>query len=303
MSARCALALCATLAACGRSRAPVVSASVPEVTASAGDDIIALLPDGAQVLVELDLARLRTNPVVGELVTKVLTGEGLPPLPAAVPVSPLARADVVVLASYGVGSAQAATIVVLETTEQVEGAVRVGERFAVLGPAEWVAQVEARAAIAHTSTGRPLRAAAELLALRDRAMPAEAPGAALRITARLPFDARVTLARETGLDSAPAQVSIWGDVVDDLAIIIDADAADPGDAKSQRAGKQLEAGMRGVIEGVADLAPVRALGIPSSLRRARLVARGTWVRAIIAIGPAHLKRVVERATVYLSGAS
>ena len=43
----------------------------------------------------------------------------------------------------------------------------------------------------------------------------------------------------------------------------------------------------------------RALGLPVSLQRARLVAKGSWVRTIIAIGPTHLARVVQRARAYL----
>ena len=40
----------------------------------------------------------------------------------------------------------------------------------------------------------------------------------------------LALARQTGLDAAPAQISAWGDVADDLALIVDCDASDPGDA-------------------------------------------------------------------------
>jgi hypothetical protein len=47
---------------------------------------------------------------------------------------------------------------------------------------------------------------------------------------------------------------------------------------------------------------VRALGVPTSLEDARLIAHGTWVRAIIAIGPRHLARAVARAGALLGGA-
>ena len=43
----------------------------------------------------------------------------------------------------------------------------------------------------------------------------------------------------------------------------------------------------------------RALGVPRSLVNAKLVVRGTWVRAIIAIGPEHLKRIAARASALL----
>ncbi len=145
-----------------------------------------------------------------------------------------------------------------------------------------------------------IRAAPELLELRGHAMPPGAPGASLRVTARLSFDARIALARQTGLDSPPAQLSAWGDVADDLALIVDCDAADPGNAgkagKPSDATKRLEATLRGALAAVADQPAVKLLGLPSSLANAKLVTRGTWVRAIVAVGPSHLQRVVERAT-------
>ena len=304
--ATCALAV----TGCGSTPAkPVITSVEHTQPKTAADRILPLFPDGAQVIVELDLARLRTNPVIGALVTSALTGEGLPALPAGVPMSPLAKADAVVLASYGVGTSAAAMVTVIASPEdlvQTSGATRLGDHLYALGPTEWIAQLEARAAIAgigQAGSGPPIVASPELLALRDRAMPPNAPGAALRITARLSFDARVALARQTGLDSAPSQVSIWADVVDDFAIIVDADAADPGDKKTKNPTKRLEAGLRGVLAGLADEPAIRALGIPSSLERAKLVARGTWVRTIVAIGPAHLQRIVERANAYLQGKS
>jgi len=303
-------ALALAVAGCGSTPATsVVTAPERTVARTAADRILPLFPDGAQVIVELDLARLRGNPVIGDLVTSALTGEGLPALPEGVPMSPLAKADAVVLASYGIGTSQAAMVTVIATPEdlaQVAGAIRLGDHLYALGPTEWTAQLEARAAlvgIGDAASGPPIVASPELLALRDRSMPPNAPGAALRITARLSFDARVALARQTGLDTAPAQLSIWADVVDDFAIIIDADAADPGDQKTKNPTKRLEAGLRGVLAGLADEPALRALGIPASLERAKLVARGTWVRTIVAIGPAHLQRVVERANAYLKGKS
>ncbi|MEJ7599951.1 MAG: hypothetical protein WKG01_18740 [Kofleriaceae bacterium] len=130
-------------------------------------------------------------------------------------------------------------------------------------------------------------------------MPPGAPGAALRITARLPFDARIALARQTGLESAPAQLSIWADVVDDFAVVIDADSRDPGDKSAAKATQRLVATIRTGLGSLAAEPTVRALGLPASLADARLVAKGSWVRTIIAIGPARLQRVVERATTLL----
>lgn len=298
---RAVLALVVT--ACGGGKHPPVRTEAvrPHLT-SVADRILPLLPEGPQVVIELDLARLRANPVVGAVVTRALTDGTLGALPGELPTSPLATADTLVLAAYGVGTAQAATITVLATRAPVAGGVKIGDDLVVLGPEEWTAQVEARAALA-ASSPTPLLASAELLALRDHAMPEAAPGAALRVTARLPFDARISLARQLGFEAPPAQLSVWADVVDDFVVIVDADAADPGDKKTVAAIKRLEASTKHALLGLAREPAIRALGLPSSIGEARLVARGTWLRTIIAIGPSHLHRVVERATALLGGTS
>lgn len=297
---RAAALACVALVACGgAARRPVTSQPEPTRIATVGDRIMALLPDGAQLIIEIDLARLRKNPVVGKLITDVLTGPALPGIAGEVPLSPLAKADTLVLASYGIGTSSAATVTVLATTETVPNSVPLGDGLVALGPEIWTAQLEARAAIAGTGQNIKLSASKDLLALRDHAMPVGAPGAAVRLTARLSFDARVALARQTGLDAPPAQISIWGDVVDDLAIVVDADAVDPGDKKTKQATKRLENGVRTILAGLAGEPVLQVLGLPSSLSGARIVAKGTWVRAIIAVGPSHLQRVVKRAAAML----
>jgi hypothetical protein len=298
------IVLAATAVACGgdrRARQPAepdpATSTAPKTTT---ERILAMLPPGAQVVIEIDLARLRANPVVGEVVTRALA-ERTEDLAAGVPASPLVAADQVVLAAYGVGTAQAATLTVLAAPHDVTGATRLAEGFYAVGPPDWVEQVQQRVVLATTGEAKfAIRAAPELLELRNHAMPAKASGASLRVTARLPFDARIALARQTGIDAAPAQLSAWGDVADDLGLIVDCDAADPGNrpagsGRASDAPNRLEATLRGALAAMSEQPAVRALGLPSSLAGARLVARGSWVRTIIAIGPAHLHRVVERA--------
>jgi hypothetical protein len=263
--------------------------------------MIAMLPDGAQLLVEIDLARLKANPTVGQLATTAFGQMGedtkLPGLPMSVQGSPLASAEVVVLASYGLGTAQAATVVILGTKEQVAGSVRLGPEIVALGPEEWTSQLEARAAIAEHA---PIAPSLSLMPLRDHAMPAKAPGAVFRLTAQLSFDARVALARQTGLETTPAQLSIWADVVDDLAIIIDADAADPGDKQAKDAVERLSRALTTVYALATNEPALKALGLTSALRDARMITSKTWVRTVITVGPRQLQRAVERARAWLA---
>ena len=268
--------------------------------------MLALLPVGAQVIVELDLARLRANATVGPLASKALAQLGadahVPGLPLMVVGSPLASADAVVLAAYGVGTAQAATVTVIATKADVPNATRLGPDLEAVGPDEWTSQLQTRAQLA---AQHPLSIPDDLKQLREHAQPEGTTGAVLRVTAQLSFDARVALERLTDLDAAPARISLWADVADDLAIVLDADALDPGDQTgsgsqpNKNAAKRLAHTIRGAFAALGDQPFVRTLGVEASLDEARLIAHGTWVRAIVAVGPRHLARVVERARAML----
>jgi hypothetical protein len=296
------LLLVVALGACGggQTGARAVTPKPP----SPDEQVLALLPEGAQIVVEIDLARLRANATVGETATQMLGSLGadshVPGLPISVLGSPLARADRIVLAAYGVGTAQAATVTLLVTAGVVPGGIRISPTLVVLGSEAWAGQVQTRAALA---AEHPLGVPAAMLALRDHAMPKGASGAVVRITARLSFDARIALARMTGLTSSPAELSLWCDLDDDLAVVVDADASDPSDRSAQakqRSARELAHSLRGVLTTLADTQLMRSLGVPTSLVDARLVTEGTWVRTIIGVGPRHLSRVAERARAMLA---
>jgi hypothetical protein len=270
-----------------------------------GDRLVRLLPVGAQIVAEVDLARLRKNPVVGTLVTDALArvavgnaGSATGGLPGkrALPTSSLGDADEVVLAAYGVGTDQADTVTLLATQKEVPGGQTIAPGVVAIAAPSWLDQLAKRAEI---DARTPLAIGAELAKLRDLAMPREAPGASLRVTARLSFDARVALARQTGVSIAPAEVSIWGDVVDDAVIVIDANAVDPGDRAGSNATHKLARVVRAVLGAFAHSELVGALGVPNSLTEAEQKEVGTWVQTTIAIGPKHLARAVERAEALL----
>ena len=69
----------------GHHASPITSTRVP----TPSENVLALLPDGAQVIVELDLARLRANATVGEAAKQALGGLGadshVPGLPVSSP--------------------------------------------------------------------------------------------------------------------------------------------------------------------------------------------------------------------------
>jgi hypothetical protein len=300
------LALAAVLAiGCGGARARHANvAPAPPHVVTGTEHVLALLPDGAQIIVEIDLARLRANKVVGDVAGKALAqlgaGVRIPGVPLAIRGSPLADADSIVMAAYGVGTAQAATITILKTKQDLADSTRIAPDLVAIGPEDWIGQLQTRVQI---DAKHALTPPEELIKLRDHAMPQGATGAVLRVTARLPFDARIAFARQTGLDAAPAQLSVWGDVADDLAVVVDADAADPGDKLGKEAARRLADTIRATLAAVADEPTVKALGVPTSLTDAHFAVQGSWVRAILAVGPHHLERAVERARAMLGPSS
>lgn len=297
------LAALVVLAACSVKRPTAPETSfLPPKPATTADRMVRLLPDGAQVVVELDLARLRANAVVGPIVTRALEviavqGDALP---GKVPTAPLAVTDEIVLAAYGVGTSNAGTITLLATKTDLPGARRLAPDLVAIGQDAWLDQLEARVAI---DARTPLPIPKELDDLRTHATPDGATGAFLRITARLGFDARVALARQVGIDVAPARLSVWADVADDFAMVVDADATDPGEKGSKSATAKLAATMRRTMLEIARTDMAGTLGVPNSFADAHQAQQGTWVRTIVAIGPQHLKRAMDRAGSLLPAAS
>jgi hypothetical protein len=173
-----------------------------------------------------------------------------------------------------------------------------------VGPAALVDVAVARAGAGAEGLGE---VDAELRALRAAAMPAQADGAVVRITARLGFDARVALAAAVGVDVAPATLSVWADVADDLAVIArlgagaEAGAGAETDARAEVAAlREMAADALGAVAG---LPASRRLGVAPAVRAATLTAGDDGVAVIALIGPRRLARAVDRARAALPAAA
>jgi hypothetical protein len=272
---------------CG-GRAPAIA--VPTRATTAGDVLLARLPPGAAIVLEVDVARLRANPAVGPLVGALVAR---PPAPeaaapaalAALTDAPLAGARAIVLAAYAVGTPAASTITIVDGDGAPPQATPLAGGVYALAAEGDVARV-----LAVAGGGASLAADRELAALRALAMPAAAEGAAARLTARLDRPARKALADVLGTADAPPVVSAWLDVADDLALV-----AWVG-GEPRRWAPLLER----VRDRAAVVALVAALGLgppvaAAVVRRERAAARLTLV-----VAPARLRRVVERARDHLS---
>lgn len=312
---------------------------LPERAATAGDSLLAMLPAGAEVVIEIDLERARGNPVIGGLVGKLLEREAgeeqggaeADPL-ASLGAAPLAHARAVVVASYHVGSAEAGSLTLLRCDGPAAPraaalrATAIGDDVLALGPPELVEQAQLVAAAAIPASSSQLHS---LLALRAKPMPEGATGAVLRVTAELSFEARVSLARQTSLEAPPARLALWADVADDAALVVMADSRDEEQAArpassqasqasqasrsskapkgkrgepspQQKAAERLAAALTGALGELARDPRVTALGLGQPLRNAKLSRAGSWIQLVVVVGPERLGRAVERAAAWLA---
>ncbi len=266
--------------ACGGKPVPPIAWPVPRVGPG---QLVAYVPAGAQLLVEIDVARLRANPVVGELVrllvdtqTPIDAGVDLPPgLPPS-----LQGVEAIVIASFLVGSVDAQTLTLLQVApnHNVVG-VAVGDGVVAVGPENLVARALLLGNAARGATpAHQLRAT--LIAARQRI---ELPGtdaSVLRITAILSPAAAAAL-------GVPTTLALWSDIVDDAAILISCPRASV-DALAQR------------LQQFGQTKMVRLLGLAPSLAQVRVQHTAPWSRIIVVITPGPLRRAVQRALATLS---
>jgi hypothetical protein len=294
MSVRVAVAVVAALSACDRpppvaapraDEPPIPQAALARA-ATAGDQTLAWAPAGAELAVELDLARVRDNPVVGALYAAAVAGvDGAARLGLDYD---LARhAELVVIYGYHVGTAAARALIFLRgdaIPDPGAAGVRIDERTVALAPPELLAAANAaRAGRAESVAGNP-----PFLRLRDAAMPERAGAAALRVTLRLPFDGRVGLARLLELDAVPVAMSVWADVVDDVALV----AVMSGDEETT-ARDLAAAAVRG-RERLATASWATARGLAALARKVEVKVGAREVRVVFILGPQTLERVVRR---------
>ena len=266
---------------------------VPARAETAGDSLMALAPSGADIALEVDIARLRANPVVGPLIAQLASTSlerAAGPI-AGVQGDWLDATDALLLCAYHVGGASAVTITLIRGSAPI--GARLDPRTSVLADADWVARVRAVAA----GDAPPLADDRAFMRIRTHAMPAAAQGGFLRIAARLGFEARVALAGRLDLDAVPAALSVWADVADDFAVIAQLDGTEPDD------GETLKAGAAAAVDRLAQVPWIRARYLHFILRTVDISARDTTARMTLVIGPKRLHNLVARAMRSLTGDS
>jgi hypothetical protein len=250
---------------------------VPSRRATGGEPILRHAPAGADAVLEVDLARLRKNPTVGPLVTALTAG-------GEVGGDLVAVAEVMVVASYRIGEADAGQLVFVAGPRATElrGAHRIDDRLVVFGPPALVRQVDAVGA----GQAPPLASDRALLRARALAMPERAAGASLRMAADLPFDARLALARRLEIDVVPEWISVWFDVADDLAgvaLLGGGADADP---------KDLVTAVTRLRDRLAGADSVKRVGLDALVGHVAVEVVGSDARVVMVVGPRRLARLV-----------
>lgn len=276
-----ALGIALASTGCGGKETPV-AAPIPVRATTAGDALLALAPAGADLLLEIDIARLRSNPIAGNVLEAMSAPGGETQV---VEGDLLAQASSILVCVYGVG-ASAKQLVILQAVDdfELQGAAAIGKgRYAVGEPA-----LVARAVALGGNNGTSMVEDAELLRLRAQVMPAEAQAAAVRAVARLDFEARVAVASRVGMSEVPVSLALWGDVVDDLAIVARVTGEDP------QSHEELQRALISLGNRVAKRRLIRFLGLAPALAAARVTRSGEAVQVVLVLSPKRFALLAER---------
>jgi hypothetical protein len=274
--------LCLALLACGGSSGPA-TAPLPVRATTAGQSLLSFAPLGADLLLEVDLSRLRQNAVVGGLLSAV-----------AAPgsdqrVDLLQQAEVALLCVYDIGGVPKQLILLRAEDENLAGTEVLAENIFAVGDSKLVS----RAAGIQSSEDSML-ADRELLRIRETVMPAEAKSASLRVSVRLDFDARVQIASKLSLSDVPVSIALWGDVVDDMALVAHLASDEAEDVP------RLERAILGLRGRFAKNALLRFVGLSVPIREAKVRGQAKVVKVTLLVGPKRLQYVVGRLLKYLS---
>ncbi len=265
--------------ACGSSAPRPITTALLSLPTDGPGRLLAFVPPDAELIVELDVARLRNNPALGQLARQLIDSDvPLAPqtsLPPGIPTS-LRGVDAIVLASYHVGGADAQTLTLLQAAPgQTVAGVIVAPGIVAVGPEN----LAASAVLLGAKPTLQNQLSPALATARQRATLVGSQGAVLRIAAHL----APAVARDLRL---PVDVAAWSDVVDDAVLIV----ACP---------KQDAPAMQQRVKHAARLPLLGVLGLAPSLVDAALQPMGAWSRVVVVVPPNRLRRVVQRASAAL----
>lgn len=308
--------------------ATLAGAHVLPTLPSAIDRIIDLVPGQPELVIEIDVARLRATRSVAPLLARLWQA----PAGSAVESSAVARfaapltpqgavtasraseiawrdVDALVMCAYALGTPQAQTLFLLAAPATAiapsVGAVELASGQWAVGPEGVVAQALSEIADPSGAAASPWRRA------RHAAWPAGAQAAAVSVHAQLAapawqavwqtlWHASPALASDTGetrepltaVARRPVVASLWFDIEDDAALVLQL-AAPPDDAA---AASEMGRAVVTLLQRWRNLELVQQLGLISVLRTARVATRGPVARVEMVVPPQLWQRTVARLT-------
>lgn len=252
---------------------------------SADERVVALLPAGAQLVIEFDMKRLRAHPLLGDLwgtVAEVLKTVGASKALAApglgTQFDPVLDADLLVVGAYDIGSPAARTVTLSRGAVAPPGGILVADGIYAVGPDGMVGEMIARA-------GTPGALPAAFRVLRQAPMPAGATGAIVRATGRWPKTSATDLQGFLGTSVVPTDVALWFDAVDDAALVVHAHIDD------ELARSTFVSSLQGAAATLATSPWARALMLSKALAAVKVGQRDEAVVMVILVGPKRLTQV------------
>ncbi len=270
-------ALACAMMGCGTAKHDAALPPVVQRAQTLGDSLAAAAPPGADLLLEIDLARLRENSVVGKLLEK----SSNPSMLGQVDV--LQHADALLILVYGIGDTPRQLVVLRSSEADLPGATRLRPGLFAVGDSRLLAQAEA------LQKGDPSMAEdRQLQRLRAQVMPEKARHASVRLAVRLNFDARVEVAAKAKVSEVPVSMALWGDVEDDLAIVMELQT------DKDRGTERMAQAISALAKRLSAHPYIRYLGLSKPIQNARVTRTATSVRVVLVIAPKRLTFLVHR---------
>lgn len=265
-----------SMGACGSNQAP--SKGIQKRQATGAETLLSLVPKGVSALLEIDLKRVRQTefftPLMNNLVGQV-DGQ---------PMDAMAQGDALVIASYGVGAKAERLILIKDDASEKH----LGQPVApgVWGKASPTILDEVQATKAQGAGS--IQNDSSMMTLRAESMPKKSTGAILRFLAHLNFDERVSLSKRFGWHDVPTKVSLWGDIIDDLAVICRLETGSVASAISLSKEIAIQKTRWGRSR------EIRRLGLRSEIANMNTRVDGHNVEIVFVIGPKRLQKLLKR---------
>ena len=242
--------------------------------------LLAMVPYNMDFVFAMNVKRMRTHHQLKHLwTTNALLSSNI----ANITMKNLVNADEMVMVSTSVGTGNADTLTLIRGSNvlAIPNSVRIDKRTIAIGSKPMIAMIQ------QTINGER----SSIINKRNNvinAMPLKALSFSVYAFGCFTFDARVSLARLLDLNSVPVCVSAWGDVVDDLAIIVHMTGKDTLEAVG------LKKDFTAWIKKISKQAWVKRWGLLTGFQKVDVVQIGSYIRAVMLLNPKYFHFILNK---------